>query len=223
MGPYAGELRLTFGEAELDELALGFAPAGGWDAATYAFLKDPASALIVSVTPCRLGKDHATRLGLTTPAASGVCIQTGFSRDSCSRIETVPFSDGARFTYRELKMPYARDLFKPKELAAKVTMPPPLTQRFASRAQTPTEGVDTVDADSAESAADTVYLWGTQAMDTFCNVAAHYEFFYEKLDERALKGNQERKQVHFIGNEQGCTRNLVGYRLDWTPALCQAC
>ena len=179
--PYAGELRFSLNDRELlDEIATA-------SPELVPLLNDEKLELVLCITPCRIGAEHANRLGGRFEKQGGFRIQIGFlpndidSPGICSNkplVAVQPFFDGER-EYADLRFQprlcershVACMLFKPKEVQSKLNMPPPPSRPASAMRRTPTsDSVETVDAEDPAYAED--FVWLPPAADLFCNSRA---------------------------------------------------
>ena len=154
------------------------------------WLNDPNMELVASLTPCRLGNEHAARLGGTAHQC-GIRIVLGFAPDTHARvIETLSFCDGER-AFPDLRFQCGVDLFKAKELAAALDMPPP-PARPQARSETPDSTGTDVEAVDAEDAyhQGTEILWKQDYSEQFVNgrhPTAEYSVLYKRMPKKDKK------------------------------------
>lgn len=132
-------------------------------------LNDPNMELVASLTSCRLGNEHAARLGGTAHQC-GIRIVLGFAPGTHAVMtETLSFCDGER-AFSDLRFQCGDDLFKVKDLTAAIRMPPPAA-RPQARSETPDSAgtdVESVDAEDAHNAG-TEILWKQDTSGQFVN------------------------------------------------------
>lgn len=153
-------------------------------------LNDPNMELVASLTPCRLGSVHAARLGGSAHKC-GIRIVLGFAPGThAGMTDMLYFSDGER-TFPDLRFQCNFDLFKVKELAAAVRMPPP-PARPQARSETPDSAgtdVESVDAEDAHNAG-TEILWQQDTSGQFVN-GRHPTAEYPVLHKRVQKKDKK--------------------------------